>query len=71
MDRAALLVVDTGGLIPDSDDSMDRAIRQQVEFALDEADLVSSSSMERKGSIRWTAPSPIGFVRRDDRWCSP
>jgi GTPase len=33
-------LVDTGGLIPDSDDSMDRAIRQQVEFALDEADLV-------------------------------
>ncbi len=33
-------LVDTGGLVPDSDDSMDRAIRQQVEFALDEADLV-------------------------------
>ena len=33
-------LVDTGGLLPDSDDSMDRAIRQQVEFALDEADLV-------------------------------
>ena len=33
-------VVDTGGLLPDSDDSMDRAIRQQVEFALDESDVV-------------------------------
>jgi GTP-binding protein len=33
-------VVDTGGLLPDSDDSMDRAIRRQVEFALDEADVV-------------------------------
>jgi GTP-binding protein len=33
-------LVDTGGLLPDSADSMDRAIRQQVEFALDEADLV-------------------------------
>ena len=33
-------LVDTGGLLPDSDDSMDRAIRQQVEFALDEADVV-------------------------------
>ena len=33
-------LVDTGGLVPDSDDSMDRAIRQQVEFALDESDLV-------------------------------
>ncbi len=31
-------VVDTGGLVPDSDEAMDRAIRQQVEFALDEAD---------------------------------
>ena len=33
-------VVDTGGLLPDSDDSLDRAIRRQVEFALDEADVV-------------------------------
>jgi GTP-binding protein len=33
-------VVDTGGLLPDSDDSMDRAIRQQVEFALDESDVI-------------------------------
>lgn len=33
-------LVDTGGLVPDSDDSMDRAIRQQVEFALAESDLI-------------------------------
>jgi GTP-binding protein len=33
-------VVDTGGLLPDSADSMDRAIRKQVEFALDESDVV-------------------------------
>ena len=33
-------LVDTGGLVPDSADSMDRAIRQQVEFALDEADVI-------------------------------
>jgi len=33
-------VVDTGGLVPESEDSMDRAIRQQVEFALAEADVV-------------------------------
>ena len=33
-------LVDTGGLLPESDDSMDRAIRRQVEFALDEADVV-------------------------------
>ena len=33
-------VVDTGGLVPESDDSMDRAIRQQVEFALEESDVV-------------------------------
>jgi GTPase len=33
-------VVDTGGLVPDSDDSMDRAIRRQVEFALDESDVI-------------------------------
>ena len=33
-------VVDTGGLLPESDDSMDRAIRRQVEFALAESDVV-------------------------------
>jgi len=33
-------VVDTGGLVPESEDSMDRAVRQQVEFALAEADVV-------------------------------
>lgn len=33
-------LIDTGGLIPDSGDSMDRAIRQQVETALNQADLV-------------------------------
>jgi GTP-binding protein len=33
-------VVDTGGLVPDSDEPMDRAIRRQVEFALAEADVV-------------------------------
>lgn len=33
-------VVDTGGLLPESDDSMDRAIRAQVDFALDEAEVV-------------------------------
>jgi GTP-binding protein len=33
-------LVDTGGLVPDSPDAMDRAIRQQVEVALDEADLI-------------------------------
>ena len=33
-------VVDTGGLVPDSDEAMDKAIRRQVEFALEEADVV-------------------------------
>ena len=33
-------LVDTGGLLPESDDSMDRAIRLQVEFALEESDVV-------------------------------
>src|SRR5215210_4556882 len=32
-------VVDTGGLLPDSDDSMDRAIRAQGEVALGVADV--------------------------------
>jgi len=33
-------VVDTGGLVPDSDEPMDKAIRRQVDFALAEADVV-------------------------------
>jgi GTP-binding protein len=33
-------VVDTGGLVPDSNEAMDKAIRRQVEFALAESDLV-------------------------------
>jgi GTP-binding protein len=33
-------LMDTGGLVPDSEDSMDRAIRRQVEFALAEADVI-------------------------------
>jgi GTP-binding protein len=33
-------IIDTGGLVPDSDEAMDKAIRRQVEFALDESDLV-------------------------------
>jgi GTP-binding protein len=33
-------IVDTGGLVPGSTNSMDRAIRRQVELALDQADVV-------------------------------
>jgi GTP-binding protein len=33
-------IVDTGGLVPDSDEPMDRAVRRQIEFALDEADVI-------------------------------
>ncbi len=33
-------IVDTGGLVPDSNEAMHKAIRRQVEFALTESDLV-------------------------------
>ena len=33
-------LVDTGGLMPDSNEPMDKAIRRQVELALAEADLI-------------------------------
>ena len=36
----AFWIVDTGGLVPDSTNSMDRAIRRQVEFALAESDVI-------------------------------
>jgi GTP-binding protein len=46
-------VVDTGGLLPESDDSMDRAIRRQVELALAEADVVLFVVDGREG------PNPV------------
>ena len=33
-------IVDTGGMVPESDDSMDRAIRRQAEIAIAEADVI-------------------------------
>jgi len=36
----ALLVMDTGGWVPQSDDTFEIAIREQVQFALEECDLV-------------------------------
>jgi GTP-binding protein len=33
-------IIDTGGLVPDSNEAMDQAVRRQVEFALAESDLV-------------------------------
>ncbi|HEU4699772.1 MAG TPA: ribosome biogenesis GTPase Der [Gemmatimonadales bacterium] len=59
-------VIDTGGLVPESQDSMDRAIRQQVEFALDEADVVLFVVDGREG------PNPVDYaiaqrLRRSNR----
>ncbi len=36
----AFWVVDTGGMVPDSEDSMDRSIRRQAEIAVEEADVI-------------------------------
>ena len=49
-------LVDTGGLVPGSQDSMDRAIGRQVEFALNEADVILFVVDGEKGSTRWTGP---------------
>ncbi len=46
-------LVDTGGLIPDSDDSLDRAIGRQVEFAVAEADVIIFVVDGREG------PNPV------------
>ena len=42
-------LVDTGGLVPDSADSMDQAIRRQVEFALAESDVILFVADGREG----------------------
>ncbi|HET9150439.1 MAG TPA: ribosome biogenesis GTPase Der [Gemmatimonadales bacterium] len=42
-------LVDTGGLVPGSDEAMDRAIARQVEFALDEADVIVFLTDGREG----------------------
>ena len=44
-------IVDTGGLVPDSADSLDRAIRRQVELALEEADLILFLVDGREGPL--------------------
>ena len=40
MGRPRFWLVDTGGLMPGSTDSMDVAVREQVELAVEEADLI-------------------------------
>lgn len=42
-------LVDTGGLVPDSAEAMDRAIARQVELALDEADVIIFVTNGRDG----------------------
>lgn len=42
-------LVDTGGLVPESDEAMDKAIRRQVEFALDDSDLILFVADGREG----------------------
>ncbi len=46
-------LIDTGGLVPDSADSMDRAIRRQVELAVEQADLILLVSDGMEG------PTPV------------
>jgi len=49
----AFFLVDTGGLVPDSNEPMDKAIRRQVELALAESDLVLFVVDGREG------PNPV------------
>ncbi len=65
-DGRTFWMIDTGGLVPDSHESMDRAIRQQVEFALAEADVIVFLVDGREGM------SPVdgaiaGLLRRAGR----
>lgn len=59
-------VVDTGGMVEDSDEAMDRLIRQQVVVAIEEADVVVQMVDGRSG------PHPLDYriaehLRRADR----
>jgi GTP-binding protein len=59
-------VVDTGGLVPESNDSMDRAIRQQVEFALEEADVILFVVDGREG-VNPVDRAIADLLRKSDR----
>ena len=59
-------VVDTGGLVPESHDSMDRAIRQQVEFALEEADVILFVVDGREG-VNPVDRAIADLLRKSDR----
>jgi len=62
----SFFLVDTGGLVPDSNEPMDKAIRRQVELALVEADLIMLVVDGRDG------PNPVDQaiaqqLRRQDK----
>ncbi|HET7603544.1 MAG TPA: ribosome biogenesis GTPase Der, partial [Gemmatimonadales bacterium] len=59
-------LVDTGGLVPDSSEAMDRAIAQQVEFALDEADVILFVTNGRDG-VHPMDESVAGRLRQSGR----
>ena len=59
-------LVDTGGLVPDSSESMDKAIRRQVELALEEADLVVFV-VDGKAGLHPIDESIAEKLRRTDR----
>ena len=59
-------LVDTGGLVPESEDSMDRAIRRQVEFALAESDVVVFVVDGREG-LNPVDQAIAGLLRKSQR----
>lgn len=59
-------LVDTGGLVPGSTDRMDVAIRQQVEFAIQESDLVIFL-VDGKGGVHPADAEIAGHLRTSGR----
>jgi GTPase len=59
-------VVDTGGLVPGSTDSLERAIRRQVDFALDESDVILFVVDGREG-VNPVDRAIADLLRRSDR----
>jgi predicted GTPase len=56
-------LVDTGGIVFDSSEAMDRMIRHQALLAIDESDFIIFMVDAMRAAPIWTSRSPKSFIR--------